>query len=81
MSDISPGWQEMDTAPRDGTQVLLARHNGVCWDYYTAFWTGIGRYPWQGDVNAYPDSRMDYWQPIVAPHPVNIHEEMKGAWP
>lgn len=62
------GWQEMETAPRDGTQILLARFNGCAWEYVVAFWSeSDGTYPWQGDCNAYPDDRMDYWQPIIAP--------------
>lgn len=63
------GWHPMETAPRDGTQILLARCNGCAWEYVVAFWSenDDGTYPWQGDCNAYPEDRMDCWQAITEP--------------
>jgi hypothetical protein len=63
-------WQEMDAAPKDGTQILVARDNGCGWEYFTVWWSGGGRYadyPWKSDHNAYPADRFDYWSAITPP--------------
>lgn len=61
-------WQEMDSVPKDGTQILVARDNGCGWDYYTVWWCPAEEhYPWRADHNAYPVDRFDYWSPITTP--------------
>lgn len=61
-------WFGMDTAPRDGTSVLACRHNGCGWDHDVVWWTGREEYPWQADYTAYPEGRLDYWQPLSIPY-------------
>ncbi|MBY3333723.1 hypothetical protein HFN98_24330 [Rhizobium laguerreae] len=60
-------WQEMDGAPRDGTQILVARHNDVFYEFVVVWWCGHETYPWESDNNAYPVDRFDLWSPIKEP--------------
>ena len=62
-------WQEMATAPRDGTQILVCRNNDVFWEYDVVRWSGRDPdYPWATDYNAYPEGRLDYWRPLEPPY-------------
>ncbi|QIG67971.1 hypothetical protein EVB55_036 [Rhizobium phage RHph_Y68] len=66
------GWISMDEAPRDGTEILVARNNGCGWDYYTV-WRSLDRaYPWTSDNNSYPEDYFSAWKPIGGP-PYEIH--------
>ncbi|RVL37962.1 hypothetical protein [Sinorhizobium meliloti] len=61
-------WQEMESAPLDGTQILVARDNGCGFEYYTVWWSRHDKdYPWQSDHNAHAVDRFDYWSPIKEP--------------
>jgi hypothetical protein len=60
------GWQTMDSAPRDGTQILVCTvvdFDGVAaWYYFTIFWTGLN---WSHQLNWLLPPQ--YWQPIPPP--------------
>lgn len=67
-----PKWQTIDTAPRDGTYVLLggfvvpsatAQANGskTTWDY------GIGVYLWDDKWTGFVGSRPTHWMPLWEP--------------
>jgi hypothetical protein len=60
-------WKEMDSAPRDGTPILVARNNDVSWEFYVVWWTRDPVYPWSAEWNAYPEERLDYWRPLPEP--------------
>lgn len=65
------GWQDMETAPKDGTAILVARDNGCGWDYAIVWWNGNyrgGVYPWVADYNAYPEHRFDAWKALDLPY-------------
>jgi hypothetical protein len=58
----------MDTAPKDGTEILVRRHNDVVWEHHVVWWGSDGdtRYPWRSDYTAYPHDRLDGWHEIPA---------------
>ena len=61
-------WRTIDSAPRDGTQLLACRDNGCSWDYYVVrFGDHDEEYPWEGDGNRYAEARLDYWKPLRPP--------------
>lgn len=61
------GWQSMDSAPKDGTHILVWRNTKIneCWwrhdiDRIDGAWGGIGWY--------FPNDRLPtYWQPLPEP--------------
>ncbi len=57
-------WLPMDTAPRDGREVLARRHNGVSFEHCVVWWDGDGIYPWASNGTAYPERRLDEWHNI-----------------
>lgn len=54
----------MKTAPRDGRQILVRRHNDVFYEYYVVWWNGDEPYPWCSENTAYPTERLDNWNDI-----------------
>ena len=62
------GWKPMETAPKDGTEILVCRDNGSTWDFFTVWWSEWSKeYPWSSQTSRYPADRFDYWMTI--PHP------------
>lgn len=60
-------WRPIETAPKDGTPILVCRHNGVFHDYYVVWWSSDLQYPWQSDANRYVEDLFDAWQPLPTP--------------
>jgi hypothetical protein len=59
------GWNPMDTAPKDGREILARRHNGVFHQHYIVWWAGnFLTYPWMGEGTAYTPDHMDEWHEI-----------------
>lgn len=65
-------WQDISSAPRDGTPILLDAGNG---DFpFIAYWGHVGRYTstpkmWIGhEYGAMGDGDVAHWMPIPAPH-------------
>jgi hypothetical protein len=59
----------MSTAPKDGTQILVRRHNDVFYEFRVVWWSDIEpEYPWRTDHTAWPEDRLDNWLPIPGPH-------------
>lgn len=66
-------WKDMDTAPKDGTSILVCRNNDYAWEYDVVFWSDrMPNYPWcTGYDDGYPEGRLDYWAKLPAPpHPI-----------
>jgi hypothetical protein len=61
-------WRTMDSAPRDGTEILACRDNGCAWEFYLVRWDDTDpEYPWDSGCNAYPDGRLTHWMPLTPP--------------
>jgi hypothetical protein len=59
---LEPEWFPIETAPRDGTEVLLKDEiHRQPW-HYTAIWNGISWYHGFGD--AWPKPNPTHWSPI-----------------
>ena len=66
------GWKEMESAPRDGTQILVARNNDCGWDYFVVWWSDTDPlYPWHEEYNSFVEDRFDYWCEIEAPYVID----------
>jgi hypothetical protein len=63
-------WQDISTAPKDGTEILVRRDNGCSWEHYVVWWgQNEETYPWVSDGNAYASDRFDDWMPLPPPPP------------
>lgn len=67
------GWQSMDTAPKDGTHVLLSCDERTC-HYVTAGWHDDRRGSWWIANEDYTDAHSSpiypqFWQPMPLPAP------------
>lgn len=75
-------WYTMDTAPRDGTQILVTCGKIVevaCWapdvlgpEYPWVFASDNSCYAkeydtWTTELNGYPDDALTHWAPIPVP--------------
>lgn len=80
-SAVQPeGWRSMESAPRDGTPVLLARHVGDPWGWVTGHgrwdgaygifgWISHGFHPIPGELGlAHPD----LWHPLPPAPPAPV---------
>lgn len=73
------GWQPIESAPRDGTWILVSRDNGCGTDYAIVWWDDHSDdgYPWRSEFNAYVADRWDDWQPLPQPPAASDGEERK----
>lgn len=72
-------WRDMKDAPRDGTQILAARHNDCFWEFDVVWWSYDPEYPWQSSLDGgYPEGRLDLWQHIELPDEP-VHKE-PSSW-
>ncbi|KAF0136972.1 MAG: hypothetical protein FD152_778 [Xanthobacteraceae bacterium] len=71
MSEYQNGYRPMSEAPRDGTQIQVARYNGCGWEYDVVWWTVHSKYPWSSEGNAYVDDRFDAWRHLQPPYEVS----------
>lgn len=62
------GWRKMSTAPKDGTQILVRRHDDIAYEFHVVWWINDEPYPWRSEYSAYPTDRLDNWHPIPGPH-------------
>lgn len=61
-------WQEMDSAPKNGTEILVCRDTGCGFESTVVWWSATDKvYPWHSYYNAYTELVFDYWMPIVYP--------------
>lgn len=61
-------WQPIETAPKDGTPILVARDNGCGFNYHAVWWGGTLAHVWRDEGNnEYPADHFDWWQPIFQP--------------
>ena len=62
----------MDCAPKDGTTILCAYHNGCDYEYRVVYWDEVAdeSYPWNAvdQTNRWPEHRMDCWTEISPPN-------------
>lgn len=67
-------WQPIETAPKDGT-VILVKHTRGTWIYpkdpakincVVVFWNGNDRFSQFGPDNFY-EEELSYWMPITEP--------------
>lgn len=67
-------WQDMETAPRDGTEILVCRNNDLGWEYDVVFYVNTKDkiYPWfsMASDDAYPEGRLDYWTALEPPYKI-----------
>ena len=63
------GWRTMDSAPRDGTRIILAWGGVSVVGYYLD--NSKTSHPWQGwqvpSMEPTPRGRVTHWQPLPAP--------------
>ena len=64
-------WQPIETAPKDGTPILVAENSR---DYpFIAYWGYVGRFTssekmWIGhDFGAMPEGSVNHWMPLPEP--------------
>lgn len=64
-------WQDIETAPRDGTSILACRDNGCGWEYDVVWYVDNPEsYNWAtaGATDGwYPEGRLGYWMPLPEP--------------
>lgn len=64
-------WKSADSAPKDGTFILVAHNNGIAWEYYIVWWHSWDiSYPWQSYDNVFPENYFEYWQYIQEPYEI-----------
>jgi len=59
-------WRPMDTAPRDGTEILVLCHSGARSQCELAVWEGHSCNQWIGDASRYDEDQVSVWLPIPA---------------
>jgi len=72
---MSDGWRSIETAPRDGTRILIADGRSTDAAYWSQCAKGYGgskRYPWvildeTNGVNGMTETHPTHWQPLPAP--------------
>jgi Protein of unknown function (DUF551) len=72
-------WQPIESAPKDGSEILLAVGGGQ--RMVVGFYIGDLRpeFPWQGlDVVAFGRNAITHWMPLPEP-PAQVGEARRGA--
>jgi hypothetical protein len=70
------GWQPIETAPKDGTEIVcLDEIYGKRWRY-AAVWNGIQWYTGFGD--SWPNARPTHWMPLPDP-PLSASSKIGGG--
>ena len=57
------GWRDIESAPKDGSSILVRWDNG-CWTEYAVVWWSHGaskQYPWAATGTCYPSDKFDEW--------------------
>lgn len=71
-------WSSMESAPKDGQQILVAYDNGCSWNYYVVWWNPRdSSYPWYSYHDEYPEGRFHYWRSLMDDEPYEIDD---GGW-
>jgi hypothetical protein len=70
--ELSDNWRPIESAPRDGTSILVYEPPGENFPerYVVVFWRGSEdykfRFPWSGGDNHYAEL-FNHWQPLPSP--------------
>jgi hypothetical protein len=63
-------WQPIETAPKDGTQILLAVYfSGAGWGIAAGGWEQKRSHWWSWMFNGGDDAQPTHWMPLPDPPP------------